>query len=425
MQTLAKVLLVVGVVGAATATTVVSSVFSQPQPQASSPSASHSASASATQSTSPKPTSSASSSPSTSSSTTPTATPSTSPTSTPIVVVGPRGPAGPAGPTGPKGETGATGATGAQGIQGIPGIQGPQGIQGEMGLTGPVGPTGATGARGATGPMGPVGATGSTGATGAQGPTGATGATGATGPAGATGPMGPTGIITASSPLIYDSFNRSIALDLDNFDHLGGLKYLQFDTANPGSDEVGRLRWNAEDGTLNLRGKDGMVTLQLGQESVQMVRNNTVGVLGNGLAVRVTGSASGRMTVDLADNTSVAGATGVIGVLTNSIAAGAEGYVTTYGMVRDLNTSSWPAGSVLYLNGAGTLTNTRPSNGRIVQLGYVLEQHATTGVIYVNPQQNFEPIIGSVCTVPGQTGTGVFNWAMFSGKQWIVVCDYP
>jgi hypothetical protein len=237
--------------------------------------------------------------------------------------------------------------------------------------------------------------------------------------------MGPTGIITASSPLIYDSFNRSIALDLDNFDHLGGLKYLQFDTANPGTDAVGRLRWNAADGTLNLRGKDGMVTLQIGQESVQLVKNNTAGALGNGLAVRVTGSLAGRMTVDLADNATVAGATGVIGVLTNSIAAGAEGYVTTYGMVHDIDTSAWAVGSVLYLNGAGSLTSTRPVNGRIVQLGYVLEQNATTGVIYVNPQQNFEPIIGSVCTVPGQIGTGIFAWEIFSGKKWVVVCDYP
>ncbi len=403
MQTIAKALLVVGLVGAATAATVVGGVFSQPQ--ASSPTPTQSASQSVSSQT-PKPTSSAS--PSSSATSTP--TPSSS---APIVIAGPKGdkgdkgatgatgPAGPMGPIGPKGETGATGP---QGIQGIQGIQGPQGIQGEMGLTGPMGPTGATGARGATGPMGPTG------------PQGATGAT---------GPMGPTGLISASSPLIYDSFNRSIALDLDNVDHLGGLKYLQFDTANPGSDAVGRLRWNAADGTLNLRGKDGMVTLQLGQESVQMVKNPTAGTIGNGLAVRVTGSTSGRMTVDLADNNTVAGATGVIGVLTNDIAAGAEGYVTTYGLVHDLNTASWTVGSVLYLNGAGSLTATRPTNGRIVQLGYVLDQSATSGTIFVNPQQNFEPIIGSICTVPGQTGSGTFSWENLGGRKWVVVCDYP
>lgn len=276
--------------------------------------------------------------------------------------------------------------------------------------------------------MGPTGPRGETGATGAQGPAGsngATGATGATGPAGATGPMGPTGLISASSPLIYDSFNRSIALDLDNFDHLGTLKYLQFNTANPGADAEGRLRWNAEDGTLNLRGRDGMVTLQLGQESVQMVRNVTSGVLENGKVIRVTGSSAGRITVDYADNNSVIGASSVIGVLTNSIAPGAEGYVTTYGLVHDLNTSAWPAGSPLYLNGAGSLTTTRPTNGRIVQLGYVVVQDASVGAVYVQPQQNFEPIVGGICTVPGQANSGIYAWEMFSGKKWVVVCDLP
>ncbi len=412
MQTLAKVLITVALAATAAGATVVGVAMNG---NSTTP-----PSASSTQSPTPLASSSSSINPSA----TPSSTPSTN-TDLPLVVVGPVGPVGPSGPQGPKGNTGATGA---QGIQGPQGIQGEQGIQGLTGLTGPegpVGPTGATGARGATGPMGPTGPRGETGATGAQGPTGSQGATGATGPAGATGPMGPTGIISASSPLLYDSFNRSIALDLDNFDHLGGLKYLQFNTANPGADAEGRLRWNPIDGTLNLRGKDGMVTLQLGQESVPVVKNATLSTLANGLAVRVNGSSAGRMTVDLADNATVAGATGVIGVLTNNIAAGAEGYVTTYGMVHDINTSAWPVGSALYLNGYGTLTSSRPINGRIVQIGYVIEQHATIGTIYVNPQQNFEPIIGSQCTVPGQTGSGTFAWEIFSGRKWVVVCDYP
>ncbi len=156
-----------------------------------------------------------------------------------------------------------------------------------------------------------------------------------------------------------------------------------------------------------------------------MVKNPTAGTLSNGLAVRVTGSASGRMTVELGDNATVQGATGVIGVLTNNIAPGAEGYVTTYGMVHELNTASWSVGSVLYLNGAGSLTTTRPTNGRIVQLGYVIEQDASNGSIFVNPQQNFEPIIGSICTVPGQVGSGIFAWESLGGRKWVVVCDYP
>jgi hypothetical protein len=131
------------------------------------------------------------------------------------------------------------------------------------------------------------------------------------------------------------------------------------------------------------------------------------------------------MTVDYADNSTVVGATAVIGVLTQNISSGAEGYVTTYGIVRNLNTSTWPAGSPLYLNGAGALTTTRPTNGRIVEIGYVLIQDAAGGSIYVDPKQNFEPIIGGICQVPGQTGTGVYAWYNMAGKRWVVVCDYP
>jgi hypothetical protein len=232
-------------------------------------------------------------------------------------------------------------------------------------------------------------------------------------------------LLGASSPLLYDAVNKSIALDLDNIDHLGGVKYLQFDTANPGADNPGRLRWNETDGTLNLQGKDGQVTLQIGQESVQVVKNGTAGTLLDGRIVRITGSSGGRMTVDYADNSTVVGATAVIGVLTQNISSGAEGYVTTYGIVRNLNTSTWPAGSPLYLNGAGAVTTTRPVNGRIVEIGYVLIQDAAGGSIYVDPKQNFEPIIGGICQVPGQTGTGVYAWYNMTGKRWVVVCDYP
>ena len=355
---------------------------------------------------------------------------------------GPAGPTGPVGQTGPVGATGSTGpagATGADGAQGPAGAQGPIGPQGVQGLTGDTGPQGpqgiqgiqglqgpdGTGSAGAQGPAGPQGAIGPAGPTGAQGVQGAAGPAGATGATGATGPVGPTGLLSAVGPLVYDSVNKSIAIDLEHIDHLAGVKYLQFDTANPGTDNPGRLRWNAADGTLNLQGRDGLVTLQLGQESVQMVRNATAGTLLDGRTVRVTGSSVGRITIDYADNSTVLGATGVIGVLTDNISAGGEGYVTTYGLVNNLNTAAWAAGSPLYLSTTGTLTTTRPTKGRIVQMGYVVVQDASLGSIYVQPQQNFEPIIGGLCTVPGETGSGVFAWHNLAGKRWVVVCDYP
>jgi hypothetical protein len=224
--------------------------------------------------------------------------------------------------------------------------------------------------------------------------------------------------------LVYDAESKSISLNQSQITQVGSLDYLQFSLLTSATDSPGRLRWNEAAGTLNLQMRDGNVTLQVGQESVQLVKNLTASPIPNGSAVRVDGSSNGRISVVLADNTTPVGATAVIGVTTQEIAAGAEGYVTTYGIVNDLNTSSWAAGAPLYLNAGGGLTTTRPTNGRIVQLGFVVTSNATVGNIYVNPIQNFEPIIGGVCTVPGQTGSGVYAWHNLAGARWIVVCDY-
>jgi hypothetical protein len=236
--------------------------------------------------------------------------------------------------------------------------------------------------------------------------------------------MGPSGVIAATSPLVYDANSKTISIDQSQISQVGSLDYLQFSLLSSATNAPGRLVWNQEDGTLNLQGRDGNVTLQIGQENVQLVKNQSGATIANGSVVRVDGSSNGRISVVPADNSTALGATAVIGLTTQELAPGQEGYVTTYGLVRDLNTSAWAAGSPIYLDGNGSLTNTRPTNGRIVQLGFVVTSDASTGVVYINPIQNFEPIIGGICTVPGQAGTGTFAWHNLAGARWIVVCDY-
>ena len=321
-------------------------------------------------------------------------------------IIGEQGPAGPAGSPGATGPAGATGLAGPMGPTGAQGLMGPRGAKGEPGIQGVQGVPGVAGEKGAAGATGPAG------------PSGATGATGAT------GPMGPTGVAVAISPLIYDSNTKTLSLDLDAFQRIGSLDYLQFNPNSTAANAPGRLVWNNDDGTLNLQGIGGGVTLQIGQESVQRVRNNGATTLLNGRAVRITGSIGTRMTVEYADNSTAAAATSVIGVLTQDIAPGADGYVTTYGLIHAVNTFGFSPGAPLYLDGGGTLTSVRPSNGRIVQLGYAVSISSTDGVIYVNPLENFQPNIGGICTVPGQTGSGVYAWHNLSGARWIVVCDY-
>lgn len=153
----------------------------------------------------------------------------------------------------------------------------------------------------------------------------------------------------------------------------------------------GTLSWNDGDGTLDLILKGSQVTLQLGQEQVIRINNNTGSGLTDGQVVYVTGSQGQRMTVALADNSAESTSSGTIGVVTEPIANGADGFVTTFGLVRNLNTSAFTEGAALYLGTGGGLTQTKPvAPNHMVLVGYCIRSHASSGSIFVKVQNGYE-----------------------------------
>ena len=152
---------------------------------------------------------------------------------------------------------------------------------------------------------------------------------------------------------------------------------------------TGRLKWNATDSTLDLGVSDGGVTLQIGQESYIRVLNNTGISLPTPSIVRITGSSGGRALAVLAKADTHTNSSNTIGITTENIANGAEGMVTTFGLVRDINTSAFTAGDVLYLSAttAGVITNIDPGSlNQTVVIGTCIRSHATLGSILVGVQ---------------------------------------
>lgn len=149
-----------------------------------------------------------------------------------------------------------------------------------------------------------------------------------------------------------------------------------------------RLSWNTQDGTVNIdMGLDGVVQ-QVGLEQYMVVKNNTGSTLLNGKAIGFAGSDAGRVEGQyyIADGTIPS--IYFIGVATMDIDDGQEGYVTTYGYVRDLDTSAWSVGDILYAdpNTAGALTNVKPTVPDLtIPVAAVLTSNTTTGVIMVRP----------------------------------------
>jgi hypothetical protein len=112
------------------------------------------------------------------------------------------------------------------------------------------------------------------------------------------------------------------------------------------------------------------------------VLNGTGSTIANGKVVMMTPSPgnSGKLVVAPYDGVSPAYL--ILGVTTESIGAGVDGRVTSYGRVRGVDTSAWAKDTVLYVDG-GNLTSTVPSNGLNMRLAAVLSQHATNGVLMV------------------------------------------
>jgi len=179
---------------------------------------------------------------------------------------------------------------------------------------------------------------------------------------------------------------------------------LEFDTTPTNvPTAAGSLNWNDTDGTLDLKLKGGNVTLQIGQEQLVRVVNKTATNItlleANYQAVRLTGAQGQRLKVDLALATTDGLSSETIGLVTETIANNQEGFVTTSGLVRGINTTgslqgeTWADGDVLYLSGttAGRITNSKPlSPLHMIIIGYVVYSHSSNGTIYVKVDNGYE-----------------------------------
>jgi hypothetical protein len=149
------------------------------------------------------------------------------------------------------------------------------------------------------------------------------------------------------------------------------------------------LTWNATDFTLDMP-LNG-VTVQLGQETVARILNNTGSTLLNGKVVRVTGASGQRLTAALADNSSDITSATILGIMTQDVLNNQQGFATLAGLVRDLDTSSFAEGDVLYLGSSGAVTNVKPLTPlHLVTVGYCVRSHATQGSIFSHPQNGYE-----------------------------------
>jgi hypothetical protein len=164
--------------------------------------------------------------------------------------------------------------------------------------------------------------------------------------------------------------------------------FVDFDLTPVNADTTGRLNWDSAAGTLEVHLKGNNVHLQIGQEQVILVRNNTGSPLTDGQIVYITGSTGEVPTVALANNKTFTIASRTLGMVTEPIAHGQQGYITITGIVNGLNTNALTEGAAIWLDSLnGAYTQSQPASPyNDVLLGYVVKKSGGNGSIFVKAQ---------------------------------------
>ena len=199
----------------------------------------------------------------------------------------------------------------------------------------------------------------------------------------------------------YDDENNVINLNtsgsITNIDSISSPDFIQFDTTANVTPVTGLLGWDSVEGTLNL-GLSSAKHIHVGEESVYRVRNATGSTISKGTALYSSGvESSGRIQVTpyVADGS--VREVRFMGLATENISNGINGFVQHFGYVRDLDTrgtsstaisvgdETWAAGDILYVHPTvpGKLTNVKPTHAVIV--GIIIIRHQTTGILFVRP----------------------------------------
>lgn len=213
---------------------------------------------------------------------------------------------------------------------------------------------------------------------------------------GGTGDVVASGTSTDNAITRYDGTTGKLiqnsTVTLDDNGTLANVNAISLDTTpTTPPTTAGTVYWDAGNGTPSVV-LNANTELQLGQENIAKVYNGSGATIPNGAVVAVVGAQGQRPSVALADADSESTSSNTLGIATESIADGAEGFICTFGLVRGLDTSAFTAGDAIYLSQtAGQFTQTRPSApAHTVTLGWVIKVNASSGEIFVNISNGWE-----------------------------------
>lgn len=200
---------------------------------------------------------------------------------------------------------------------------------------------------------------------------------------------GGTGSTTAAgAPFALKGANSDITSMTGITGGISSPDFVQFDTAYATPLTAGQLGWDGNN-TLGLGMAGGNVTQHIGED--QFFYCKASAAIAKGEVVMFTGAVGASGVPTGAPATGITDGTYIMGIAAEAIANNDFGLVQTFGTLRNVNTSGYADGDILWYNPAvtGGLTNVKPSAPNVkVQMAAVVKGGSAGGgtiLLRINP----------------------------------------
>jgi hypothetical protein len=166
------------------------------------------------------------------------------------------------------------------------------------------------------------------------------------------------------------------------------VEYVAFTENGPANPVPRSLYWDDLDKSLAYRADN--FNLDIGQENIAYVRNNSGNSIPAGMAVCITGVAANRLSVSPSNPTTQGSACKTLGITISEIPNNSFGYVSTFGVLRGINTNGFNDADELFISATpGVLSKTPPEKpSRQVSVGFVIDGGKVNGSIFVTIRRN-------------------------------------
>ena len=217
---------------------------------------------------------------------------------------------------------------------------------------------------------------------------------------------GTTGKVIQNSVVIIDDSGNVTGVN-----SITDPDYITFNTAYATSLTAGQLGWNNTFNSLAYGMSGGNIIQHIGEDTYIYIK--ATAAITKGQVIMFTGSVGASGVLTGAPATGVTNGQYIVGIAAETIALNGFGYVQTFGELRNVNTSAFADGDILYYNSAvtGGFTTTFPTSGLIVTVAAVVNGGSVGGGVIQVRVTVTQRITASTGITVSQTnaGTSVAN----------------